>query len=337
MALLASEMAAVVLWVAPLSALIAALLSWSALRYGRRRGLIDQPGARRSHVQPTPRGGGIGIVVVLFAAALALAAIDEARRWLFGSFALALAAVAAIGWWDDHQPQPILRRLLVQAAASACFVVALWPGFPLWMQAAAVFALVCAINFTNFMDGINGLAATQAAAVAAVLLWALLGWGDAGWALLAAVLACACLGFLPFNLPRAKIFLGDVGSNALGFSIGAMLLAAWSSTALPFAAVFLLPSAFVLDAGLTLAQRMLRGRRWYAPHREHLYQWLVRSGASHVKVTLMYFVWTLAVSALVLGLPRERLPMAALMSYIVGALLWLRWRRRVLLRAREGV
>lgn len=324
------------IWAVPLAAAGSAALAWLALLYGRRRGLLDQPGARRSHSLPTPRGGGIGIVVTLIISAMALALAESPLFYAWVAFALGLAAVAAIGWWDDHQPQPVLRRLTVHAAAAVLLVVTLWPGHGLLWWVLGAFALVCAINFTNFMDGINGLAATQAALVALLLMVAFIGGGQSAAALLAAVLGAACLGFLPFNLPRARVFMGDVGSGALGYAIGALLLFAWSSASLSVAAVLLLPSAFVLDAGLTLAQRMLRGRRWYAAHREHLYQWLVRSGRSHLEVSLMYLAWTALAGGLAIAAPGELQPALAMAVYAVGAGLWWSLRRRVLWQRRQA-
>ena len=122
---------------------------------------------------------------------------------------------------------------------------------------------------------------------------ALLLWPEAPhWALLYAIAAAACVGFLPFNFPSARIFLGDVGSGALGLLVAAALIQVWLTTKLHPAALLLLVSAFAVDAGLTLTQRMLQGKRWYKPHREHLFQWWVRSGRSHTAVSLRYAMWT---------------------------------------------
>jgi UDP-N-acetylmuramyl pentapeptide phosphotransferase/UDP-N-acetylglucosamine-1-phosphate transferase len=155
------------------------------------------------------------------------------------------------------------------------------------------------VNVWNFMDGIDGLAASQAILVAAG--WAWLAWpGPPAWLLLA--LAAAGLGFLPFNLPRARIFLGDVGSGALGYLLAVGLL--WlPAGALAWPWLAWLPlSAFLVDAALTLASRILRGEQWWAPHLQHAYQrWTIRIDR-HATVTFAYALWTAcAVATMVLA------------------------------------
>lgn len=318
-----------------------ALFTALAVDYGRRRGLVDLPGQRRSHVAPTPRGGGIGIVASVGVVLAALAVRGQLPLLSAVGLGLALLLVAAVGWWDDHRPLPARLRLVVHAVAAAVFLLGLPVELPvlpaLAFSALLAFALVAAINVCNFMDGINGLAASQACLLAAGLAVAFVESGSPGWGLLAAALAAACAGFLPFNLPRARIFLGDVGSGALGLLVGVLLLVAWLRGALPLPAVLLLPSAFALDAGLTLLGRIRAGKRWMSPHREHLYQWLVRSGASHFTVTASYALWTalmLVLALLMLRQPALDWPLLVLV-YAGGALLWRLARRRVLASLRE--
>src|SRR5690606_26858709 len=119
--------------------------------------------------------------------------------------------------------------------------------------------------------------------------------GQPGLLLLALALVVAVLGFLPFNFPRARCFLGDVGSGALGIAVAALLIVAVARRALDPWTALLLPIAFLTDAGLTLASRILLGRRWYTAHREHLYQWLVRRGRSHAGVSGLYAGFNLVV------------------------------------------
>ena len=324
-----------------LCALGSALFTALAVDYGRRRGLIDLPGQRRSHAAPTPRGGGIGIVASVCVVLAALAVRGQLPQLPALGLGAALLLVAAVGWWDDHHPLSARLRLGVHGIAAIVFLAGLPMELPavqaLAFAAVLVFALVAAINVCNFMDGINGIAASQAGLIAAGLAVAFVEAGSPGWGLLAAALAAACAGFLPFNLPRARIFLGDVGSGALGLLVGVLLLVAWLRGALPLPAVLLLPSAFALDAGLTLLGRMRAGKRWMRPHREHLYQWLVRSGASHLAVTAGYAGWTalmLAAAALLQRQPGLGWPLL-LLVYAGGALLWRQARRRVLTSLRE--
>lgn len=287
--------------VAVAAALTAALVGM-ALAYARWRGLVDAPGQRRSHAVPTPRGGGIGIVLVVLLVGFAPAVWHGGG--LAAALATAVAGVAFVGWWDDHRPLSARLRLAVHAAAAALVAAVLWglPGDPAAVAVFVAVTLVLAwsVNLHNFIDGIDGLLATQAAAVLAALALAAVHAGDPGIAHWAAVGSAACIGFLPFNLPRARIFLGDVGSGALGMLVGGVGLAAWRAGAIDAGALLMLVSAPAVDASATLLLRVARGRRWWRPHREHLYQWMVRSGRSHPRVTLSYLAWTAVAVPLVL-------------------------------------
>lgn len=309
---------------------IAAIATWLARAYAVQRNLLDHPGERRSHATATPRGGGISIVLVLLIAALALAMRDPSRALLWIGFAGGLLLVAGIGWWDDHRPLPAALRLGVHAVAAAVLAIGVFITHgDAWLAFAAFFAAVILTNVWNFMDGINGLATSQAALVAAGFAAMLSGstWGWLGWALVA-----ACLGFLPFNFPRARVFLGDVGSSALGFAIAALLVAAVAeqSTNWPLALVPI--SGFLVDAGLTLGRRLLRGERWWTAHAQHAYQGWARSAGSHAPVTLGYATWTAAGLVIVLGLGSDGgvfLTSAAVFAwYTFGTFLWWHLQRR---------
>ena len=315
-----------------------------ARRYALRRELLDHPGHRRSHDVPTPRGGGIAPVIVLFAGGLALLAFDPSSKRHLGVCLLGLAIVAGIGWLDDHRPLPAWSRLLVHLVAGSLAGIALIgiAQTPLQMAAIAACAVGVAgfVNAWNFMDGIDGLAASQASLVVVVLLigggsagtWLDGAWRGFGWLLVAAV-----LGFLPFNFPRARIFLGDVGSGALGFVVACLLLRAVVAGGMAWPFVALLPSAFLIDAGLTLLSRLWRGKRWWRPHREHLYQWLVRTGRTHVHVTGAYALWTAAAGAVAVVAARNseigvRISGGALLS---GCFLWMWVRKWIWMAARH--
>lgn len=271
-------------WIA-LAGIASAAGTWLARRYALARQLLDEPGERRSHQVPTPRGGGAAIVAVMLAVAAGLLVrASGAEAALLGSFVLALALVAGIGAWDDHRPLSPWLRLAVHGLAGALLGGALWwAGAPAWLAVAGALLVPGLVNVWNFMDGINGLAASQALLCAGLFASGLAG----DWRLLAWAAAAACLGFLPFNFPRARIFLGDVGSGALGLALAWLLAVlvlqrpgAWPS------ALALLP--FLADAGFTLVRRMLRGEKWWQPHATHLYQRLARRHGSHVPVTLAY-------------------------------------------------
>ncbi|MNV25493.1 Decaprenyl-phosphate N-acetylglucosaminephosphotransferase [compost metagenome] len=278
------------LWLPLVTFGVAVGATWLAIRYAIKRQLVDMPGERRSHKVSTPRGGGIGIVVSVLVACFAAALLYPAAAVPVGVFALGLMMVAGIGWWDDHRSLPALPRLGVHLLAAILLGALVWTGTGSVIKAAFCTLLaVSMINIWNFMDGINGLATTQAILVAvgaAVLL-------PFPYALAGLVVAAACLGFLPFNFPRARVFMGDVGSGALGYVMAGLLALGMSVTELAIPLWLMLPVAFFIDAGFTLLTRMLKGERWMQPHTQHLYQRFVKREWSHSFVTGCYSLFTL--------------------------------------------
>lgn len=297
--------------------------TWLARRYALRRELLDQPGERRSHAAPTPRGGGISIVLALLLAVAWAWAASPSAAWLpwFGG---GLLLVAGVGLVDDHRPLSPWLRLGVQAAAAACLAAASWvelqsPGFAL----LAFLAAMVLANAWNFMDGIDGIAASQALLVALAI--AALAAGPVRWIALA--LAAAVAGFLPFNVPRASVFLGDVGSGALGFAVAALAVRADGTQYGPAWLLALPLSAFLVDTGLTLLGRVLRGEPWWRPHVLHAYQRWVRRCGRHMPVTLAYAGWTIASMALLFALLRWEVDVPATLAacvawYMTGAGAW---------------
>jgi UDP-N-acetylmuramyl pentapeptide phosphotransferase/UDP-N-acetylglucosamine-1-phosphate transferase len=317
------------LWAALFCA-VGYLGTWLAMQYAVRHRLIDEPGERRSHTVATPRGGGIGIVVALLMASVWLLLRNPQHARLLLSFAIGLALVAGIGWADDHRPRSPWSRLAVQAVAALLLGWGIWQeGGSALAAAAAFMAAMVLVNVWNFMDGIDGLAASQTA-IAALAFGVAAGQGMV--TSLAFALAAACLGFLPFNLPRARIFLGDVGSGALGYALAA--LAIWLAMQdWEHAPGLLLPvSAFLIDATLTLAMRIVRRQAWWLPHTEHGYQHWVRRCGRHGRVTLAYAGWGVVASGLML-IGRTTAPtfmmVALLTTYLAGWVLWI-WLRRPL-------
>ena len=281
-----------VAWMIGLPAVLAmaAALTWGARHYALRRNLLDQPGERRSHGVATPRGGGIAIVLTLLLATAVSALVWPTAWATLGVFGLGLLLVAGIGWWDDHRPLPAVRRLLVHLVAATLLAALVWQasGNP-WQALLALLFTTSLINIWNFMDGINGIATTQA--ILAGLAFAVV--MPMPFALAGLVLALACLGFLPFNYPRARIFMGDVGSGALGYAIAALVCLASVVTGINWLLLLVPLTGFLVDAGFTLVSRMLSGQRWMEPHTQHLYQRAVQAGLSHTLVTAMYFVFGL--------------------------------------------
>ncbi|HEY5804501.1 MAG TPA: glycosyltransferase family 4 protein [Lysobacter sp.] len=277
---------------------LAAAGTWVARHYALRRRLLDQPGARRSHAVATPRGGGISIVVAVLLGCAWLGMQWPQHAVLLACFATGLVLVAGIGWVDDHRPLSPWLRLAVQALAALILAWAVHRSTGTTSPAVLAFVLVMVlVNVWNFMDGIDGLAASQAG-IAAAGLALVPGTGPWGW--LAAGLVAAICGFLPFNFPKARIFLGDVGSGALGYILAVLLLAAHIEGRSHWLLLLLPVSAFLVDAGFTLTMRMLRGERWWTPHVQHAYQCWARRQGGHVVVTLTYAVFSLMATILMM-------------------------------------
>lgn len=301
-------------WVAPLATLLAAVLTGALRHYALARSLMDIPNERSSHSVATPRGGGVAIVLT-FLVALPLLGYLGLLPWssvwaTFGAGAL----VAAIGFADDHGHIPARWRLVAHFTGAVWVLVWLGglpehvlPGLPGqygWLlSVVAVFGLVWLLNLYNFMDGIDGIASVEAIAVClgGALLYYLVGATQAMAAPL--VLAATVLGFLLWNFPPARIFMGDAGSGFLGIVLGALALqASWHDAKLLPAWLILL-GVFIVDASWTLARRLLRGEKIYLAHRSHAYQYASRKAGRHLPVTLgvaaLNILWLIPLAAAV--------------------------------------
>jgi Fuc2NAc and GlcNAc transferase len=282
------------------------------------RGIVDVPNARSSHARPVPRGGGLVIVVVAGAALLTLG-MQGALDW---TIALALlvpgAMVAGVGYLDDLGGVPALRRLCVQALAAAAALAILggWDaglprGSAAWwiLQAALVVGVTWSTNLYNFMDGIDGIAGAEAVFLgfggALLLHWS--AEAPPGAVISCLALGASALGFLAWNWPPARIFMGDVGSGSLGLVFAIIALATSREDPSLLAGWFILAGTFVVDSGVTLGRRLARRERFYEPHRVHAYQWLARRFGRHAPVTVLYgainLLWLLPMAWLSLRVP----------------------------------
>lgn len=276
-------------------------LTCMILSYAESGSLIDIPNDRSAHVRPTPRGGGLSIVIFFLGAvsllfAVGLVGIKEFIA-LFGGTVL----VAGIGFLDDHRPVKPGWRLAVH------FIAAIWSlawigGFPLfsigdWMidlgfigYPVGVLFLVWFLNLFNFMDGIDGIAGSEALFISlGAAATSLLGGSESlpcADVLILIALAAGCMGFLLWNWPPAAIFMGDVGSGFLGFILGLMALMTSHHEILTLWVWLILFGVFIADATVTLVRRVFRGERWYEAHRSHAYQHALRRFRSHRTVTL---------------------------------------------------
>jgi UDP-N-acetylmuramyl pentapeptide phosphotransferase/UDP-N-acetylglucosamine-1-phosphate transferase len=312
--------------------------TWLARRYALHRRLLDEPGERRSHAIATPRGGGIAIVIAFLSGIAWLVARAAPPSPFLGAAAIGLMLVAAVGWIDDHRPLSPWSRLAVHGVAAIVLALGVFAqGGNIALVVAAFCITLVLVNIWNFMDGIDGLATSQAALVAAgYAIYA--GAGTITW--IALGLTAACTGFLPFNLPRARIFLGDVGSGALGFSLAVVLIGVAGQGRGTWPVLLIPLSAFLIDATLTLAARMLRGERWWQPHVQHAYQHWARRSGQHVVVTMAYAGWTLAAVAIMLLARTAGIAMMVaiiLAWYLVGSIVWVRLRQGHRGIARRGM
>lgn len=258
----------------------------------QRSSLLDVPNARSLHSFPVPRAAGVVFVVVaplVFAAAelLATGALPRGiAAWWAASWML-----AAVSMYDDWRGLPAGLRLAVQLAAAAAFLAATGTVMPLWRALLLVLWLAGVCNVYNFMDGIDGLAAGQAVLAMAVLAWLGLLRGHVGLPVLAATISGGAAGFLAYNFPVARVFMGDVGSVWLGFSFAALAVVNLDG-GVPFAASVIVLGMFLADGGVTLLLRLWRRERVMDAHRTHFYQRLVRAGWSHVRTTGLYLLGT---------------------------------------------
>ncbi|WDM60607.1 glycosyltransferase family 4 protein [Pseudomonas sp. NEEL19] len=289
-----------------LAAGVAAWWMTAALRrYALSRSLMDIPNARSSHTLPTPRGGGLSFVVAFLLAALCIALTGHIAPYVVVGVLGAGGLVGVIGFMDDHGHIAARWRLLGHFAAAAWGLA--WLGgmppisvfgftlAPLWLSSLfGALYLVWLLNLYNFMDGIDGLASVEAICVcvgASLLYWVT---DHAHHAWLPLLLAATVAGFLCWNFPPARIFMGDAGSGFLGMVLGLLaLLAGWVNPLLFWGWLILL-GVFVVDATFTLVRRLLRGDKVYEAHRSHAYQYATRHHGSHRTVTL-------AVAAINLG------------------------------------
>jgi Fuc2NAc and GlcNAc transferase len=301
-------------WVAVAVVVFSFALTHVLRRYALHKSLLDIPNGRSSHTIPTPRGGGVAIVISYLAALVWLLSAGLVGRDLFLAMFGAGALIAALGFLDDHGHIAARWRLLGHFFAAAwalfwlgglpvisVFGMTLAPG--LVVNVLAAFYLVWLLNLYNFMDGIDGIASVEAICVCigAAIIYALSGFATLMW--LPVLLACAVAGFLIWNFPPARIFMGDAGSGFLGIMLGCLSLqAAWISSQFLWVWLILL-GVFIVDATVTLIRRLVRGDKVYEAHRSHAYQFASRRFGKHLPVTsavgVINLCWLLPVAVCV--------------------------------------
>nr|WP_314638671.1 glycosyltransferase family 4 protein [uncultured Pseudomonas sp.] len=282
-------------WLLLTAFMVSWLLTLILRRYALAKSLMDIPNERSSHSVPTPRGGGVAIVFAFLAGLPVLALLGLLSPTLmFGLFGSGLL-VAVLGFADDHGHIAARWRLLGHFAAGAWALF--WVGglapvsfagvtvdLGLAGTALALIYLVWMLNLYNFMDGIDGLASAEAICVClgSCVVYGLTAHIELMWVTL--TLSAAVGGFLCWNFPPARIFMGDAGSGFLGLVLGVIsIAAAWTSPELLWSWLILF-GVFVVDATWTLLRRLLAGEKVYEAHRSHAYQYASRKYRSHKAV-----------------------------------------------------
>lgn len=279
---------------------LVAVLSAGVIRYGPRFGLLDTPVARSAHVAPKPLGGGAALAAPYFLCVIwfvASAAISESALAYLGCL-----FIVVLGFSDDRWQLSSKVRLPVQfivslAAVRAIGVDSVDFGFfslsePLTLSLLAVLSLVWLCNLTNFMDGIDGIAASQLLVTSLSCVVLLVGLDAAAdesgehdvVLTLSVVLAASAAGFLLWNWSPASLFMGDAGSGFIGFALGLLALESLVTQRMSVWSWVLLLGVFIADTAVTLLVRIIRGERWYEGHSQHAYQILSRRLNSHPRV-----------------------------------------------------
>ena len=248
-------------------------------RYGHVLKLTDIPSERSSHTRPTPKGGGIGILLA----------------FVFGSIFVGIspyiwvsaAALSIISFYGDFRHVSRRLRLVVQMIASGICVSCISPNLSFFMIVLWVLFITATANFYNFMDGINGIAGITAI-IAAILFFIYSDFVVGMYLSVFMAIGFGCLGFLPFNIPGAKVFMGDVGSILIGFWFGFTTFV-YSGSCIEFVSMIAFMLPFYVDSISTIIVRIKRGENIATPHRSHIYQILAnQAGVAHWKISACY-------------------------------------------------
>lgn len=332
-------------------ALASVITSWLSVQrligYLKRSDIVDRPNDRTLHQGAIPRGGGL-VIVTHVLVALIIAGLASERYAMFGSVFILTSMWAALSWWDDRYDLSPRLRFTAQIAFAVLTVMAFgwvsvaYIGFGIWLNFAwfgalcTVFGVLWMANLYNFMDGMDGLAASQTIIGAITLgfwFWQL---GDIWFAFVCAVLAASCYGFLLWNWHPAKIFMGDVGSITIGALFATLLIIMVTRYDIPAVSLVLLFGLFIVDSSATLIRRMVRREPFWLPHRSHYYQRLAAVGIPHNRIVLgaTLIMLLCSLNATLCVLYRDMIGLAivaelALLFSAAAAVVWLEFRRSV--------
>jgi Fuc2NAc and GlcNAc transferase len=289
--------------------LVSRFLTGRVRAYALRNDVLDHPNERSSHSAPTPRGGGLALLVAALTAIGAGVLLHRVALRDVVALAPGACLVGLVGWLDDHRGLSARVRLAAHlvAAMSCLAVLGGLPDLQLGHASVhlgvvggvlATIGIVWSTNLFNFMDGVDGIAGSQAVLVFAGSGALFLLRSDESLGAVALVFAAAAAGFLYWNWPPALIFMGDVASGALGFVIAALAVAGERRHSVPLMAFALLDGVFIADATVTLLRRLRHGARPDEAHRDHAYQRMARAWGTHRSVTVATGALTAALGGL---------------------------------------
>lgn len=326
-------------WIASLIALAVSVISWLTIKFLigflHSRDLLDRPNERTLHHGAVPRGGGIVIAGSILAGALAMALVSG-RVAFFGGLGLLVFGWAALAWRDDLQDLSPRFRLIAQTVLALLTISAFgwintFAGIPLgWFGAVlTVLGIVWLANLYNFMDGMDGLAASQSIIASITLSFWFYMAANTELAIICLVAAASSYAFLLWNWHPAKIFMGDVGSITLGAFFATLIVIAANRHGFSVISMLLIFAVFIADATITIVLRAKRGEKVWLPHRSHFYQRLAHTGISHAKIvsaaiTLMVLC-SLISTITVLYHDMIAAGVLLVLAIIIGAVSWVKW------------
>ena len=296
-----------------------------------KKNLLDMPNLRSSHTIPTPHGGGLAIVAVLVLSGLVSLSLPQAPSHILACLLLATSAFAVLGWQDDKHDLPASIRFLIQL-----LIAALASGYLFlvnvheWSLSLNFIVILCLsilwiawmANLFNFMDGIDGISAVESLILGATTSYWFAMSGATSMAIICIAVAGAAVGFLRWNWSPAKIFMGDVGSLALGAFFAIIAIIGTTGMKIPFLAFLILYAVYLADSGVTLLLRMIKGEKWWQAHRSHFYQRAVQSGFSHSQVSLavmaINIILSVLASLLIVGLVNTPTAIVVTMTILVS-------------------
>jgi Fuc2NAc and GlcNAc transferase len=274
------------------SALISYLICRSLIKISHRHLLLDQVSVRSSHKSPTPRIGGLSFVFVNSSFLICIIIFQHQENFIYWLLLAAPVLVAAISIADDLTNKVSRKIRLIShflAAATTLILISIYMEkiLSLFLYITLFIGITWFINLFNFMDGIDGIAITEALFIILATIVIAFSQAHETWSTLLLCLSGPLLGFIIINWQPARIFMGDVGSTYLGALIPVILLINIADGIMNFWCAIILTGTFLVDATWTLLYRLLSGQSWYSPHRSHCYQILSRKLQSHAKVNIL--------------------------------------------------